>query len=311
MIFSIIIPIYNVAKYLPKCLDSVLGQSFTDFEVICVNDGSTDDSLSVLEQYAARDARIKVISQANGGLSAARNTGINNAHGKYILFLDSDDWIESNTLQVLDDHLAGEDLLCFNGRKFVEEKNCFEPADNLKTETNISGWDYYCHHALESRRFAFVCVVLRCYRREYLINNNLLFKTGIFHEDNLFTPLACFYAKKVSIIPDCLYNYRIRSNSIMTTRSLKHRQDIIQIANSLSAFFIGKSDIDRTVVFQALTHHYQSVFLNSTSLIDHQLLPLIDWKSYKAVSQTKFRHRLQYLLIKITPSLFRLFLRSL
>ena len=122
--FSVIIPVYNVESYLRECLDSVLCQTFQDWEAICVNDGSSDNSLAILDEYAAKDSRFKVVSQANGGLSAARNTGIDNASGEYIVFLDSDDWIEYNTLEILDTHLRTPnsdlqplDMLCFSGRR--------------------------------------------------------------------------------------------------------------------------------------------------------------------------------------------------
>ncbi len=97
---SIIIPVYNVEKYLRRCLDSVLNQTFTDWEAICVNDGSPDGSAAILSAYAARDARFKVITQENGGLSDARNTGIKHATGEYILYLDSDDFIHPQTLEI-------------------------------------------------------------------------------------------------------------------------------------------------------------------------------------------------------------------
>lgn len=311
MIFSIIIPIYNVAKYLPKCLDSVLGQSFTDFEVICVNDGSSDDSLSVLEQYAARDARIKVISQANGGLSAARNTGSNHSQGDYVFFLDSDDWIEPEALKILSEKLSDEDMVCFSGRRYIEAENKYEEPDKMELESDISGWDYYQKHALESRKFAFVCVVLRLYRRQFLQENDLKFTEGIYHEDNMFTPVVCYYAKKVKVIPDCLYDYRVRRDSIMTTRSIKHRKDILYIANTLSEFFISKSDIGKIVIYRALTQHYQAVFQNTNSEDDKVLLPMMDWKLYKTVSRTKTRHRVLYFALRISPKAFRWALNKL
>ena len=96
---SIIVPVYNVEKYLPQCLDSLIGQTYRDIEIICVNDGSTDGSLNVLEQYAAKDARIHVVSQENQGLSGARNTGIQNAHGEWMMFVDGDDWLDQNCLE--------------------------------------------------------------------------------------------------------------------------------------------------------------------------------------------------------------------
>ena len=99
--FSIIIPVYNVEKYLAACLDSVLNQDFTDFEIICVNDGSTDASDDILKDYQKRDSRICIITQKNSGLSEARNTGIENASGKYICFVDSDDMLSKGALRVL------------------------------------------------------------------------------------------------------------------------------------------------------------------------------------------------------------------
>ena len=156
MLFSIIIPVYNVELYLKDCLDSVLNQSFADWEAICVNDGSTDGSVTILGKYAEKDSRFKIISQPNAGLSAARNTGINAAKGDYILFLNSDDWMELNALEVLSKNINGEDLLCFSGRRFFEETNLYNPADVLAEKSYQTGKDYYNENALLHRDFAFV-----------------------------------------------------------------------------------------------------------------------------------------------------------
>lgn len=306
MKFSIIVPVYNVEKYLPDCLESLQRQTFSDFEVICVNDGSTDASATVAQQWVdTLSPKVSLIHQQNAGLSAARNAGLSVAQGEYVLFLDSDDWIEPNTLQVLADNLEDEDFLCFSGHRYFEDKAQYEEADHLPQESQITGWEYYCRHALEHRNFAFVCVVLRCYKREFLVSNNLRFKPGIFHEDNLFTPYACYYAQKIKVIPDVLYNYRVRSSSIMTTRSLKHWKDIIGIANELAAFFQDKV-IEKTTLYQALTHHYQSAFVSVGRKEDKELLPLMQWPLYKMVSRTKRRHRIQYAAMRISPSVFRM-----
>ncbi len=306
MLFSIIIPVYNVEKYLRECLESVLCQTYEDWETICINDGSTDGSATILEEYAAKDSRFKVISQANGGLSVARNSGLEAASGDYVLFLDSDDYLEKDALSIIADNLSDADLLCFSGRRFFEESGEYEKADILPQETFETGWEYYSKHALDKRNFAFVCVVLRCYRRAYLLVNRLRFKPGIYHEDNMFTPLACYYAKKVKVIPDVLYDYRVRGSSIMTTRSLKHKEDILTIANSLAAFFVPQAGTEKATVYKALTHHYQSVFATESSKKEEKrLLSMVDWKMYKAVSRTKARHRIQYLALRISPALFR------
>ena len=173
MKFSVVIPVYNVEHYLEDCLASVLDQTFEDWEAVCVNDGSTDGSAAVLDQYAQRDSRFVILAQPNGGLSAARNTGINAARGEYVLFLDGDDWLGPNALRTIAEALNGEDMLCFSGRRFFEEANTFNPADPLTEKTYETGMAYYNENALLHRDFAFVCVVLRAYRRDFLLKNNL------------------------------------------------------------------------------------------------------------------------------------------
>ncbi len=305
MRFSIIIPVYNVEKYLSKCLDSVLTQSFTGWEAICVNDGSTDGSGAILEEYAKQNSQFTVIAQANGGLSAARNTGLEAAKGDYVLFLDSDDWLETDALQIISANLQDEDLLCFSGRRYFEENRQYEDADQLVEESSNKGWDYYSQNALKPRRFAFVCVVLRCYKRRFLLDNGLYFKPGLYHEDNLFTPLVCFFAHKTRVIPDVLYDYRVRGKSIMTSRSLKHWMDVVRIANELAAFFVPKTGIEKRTIYQALTHHYQVSLANVPLEYSKELRHIVDWGLYRSVSRTKLRHRILYSTAKISSRLFK------
>lgn len=306
MRFSVIIPVYNVEPYLAQCLDSVLAQDFADWEAICVNDGSTDGSGEILEQYAARDKRIRVITQPNGGLSAARNTGLDHASGDYILFLDSDDWLENDTLSGICSRISVSgfhnpklpDIICFGG---WQGSRIEQPDDALYA----TGWDYYNHHALGHHEFPFVCVVLRCYRRAFLQGNSLRFREGILHEDNHFTPRVCLAAGPTTVIPCAFYHYRIREGSIMTTRSLRSRQDMIRIANDLSAIFSGQTSIDCSVVYRVLSQHYQVAFLGASHAEDKELLPLVDWHLYRTVSRTRPRHRINFMLIHFSPALFR------
>jgi glycosyltransferase involved in cell wall biosynthesis len=295
MLFSIIIPVYNVAEFLQECLNSVITQTFQDWEAVCVNDGSTDDSCVILKEFAAKDPRFTIISKNNGGLSSARNTGLDAAKGDYILFLDSDDWLEDNALELLAEKLCDEDMLCFSGRRYFEEEGRFNFPDRLNERRYLSGMDYYSDNALERRDFAFVCVVLRLYKRSFLLENGLRFKEGIYHEDNLFTPQACFYAKGVNVIDTCLYNYRIRANSIMTTFNLKRYIDLLSTANELATFFISKEGFDKTVVYRSITHHYQVVFSEVVPQEKKKIRRLCDWRLYRKVSRTKLRHRMNYL----------------
>ena len=298
--FSVIVPVYNVEQYLEQCLESILAQNYDDYEVICVNDGSTDSSREILTAWESRMPQMRVIDRENGGLSAARNTGLEAATGEYMVFVDSDDWVEPNMLDTLAKSIGNEDMVCFACRKNDSGKN-----DTLPIEQS-TGWDYYNLHALEARIIPFVCVWQRCYRREFLLDNRLWFREGILHEDNEFTPRACLKAKSIKVIPNMLYNYRVRPNSIMTTRGLKSKESLITIGNELSELFSHESDIDKTIIYRALTQYYQMAFIENTKDEDHRLRQLIDWKAYRRVSRTKLRHRINYSTLRLSPSLFRL-----
>jgi len=299
MLFSIIIPVYNVDEYIQACLDSVLGQTFSDWEAICVNDGSADDSFAILEENATKDGRIKVVNQSNAGTAAARNAGLREAQGDYIFFLDSDDWLEPDSLRILANRLNGEDILCFSGKRYFESTGDYHPADVLPEKAYEKGMDYYNENALLHRDFAFVCVVLRVYNRVFLMRNGLFFDDDVSFEDNLWVPITLYYARTVTVIPDVLYIYRIREGSKMQDVSLKRKMDMLKVANRLAAFFIPKTSFDKTVVYRAITHHYQ-VVLTSASKADRPVLyKLCDWRSYYKVSRTKLRHRVYYLKNKI------------
>lgn len=311
--FSILIPVYNVEAYLDDCLRSVLAQTFTGYEVIAVDDGSTDRGSDLLEQYktafAQQSIPYTVIHQENKGLGAARNTALDNATGEYVLYLDSDDMLQPQALEVLDTHLHGEDILCFNGQRYFEETRTLEPPQPMQAEGPLKGMEYFNRHALEPRRFAFVCVVLRCYRRQFLLDEYLTFDDTTYHEDNLFTPMACLHARQVSVIPDVLYTYRVRSGSIMSHRSLKHKKDLVIIANSLAWETHSIHDADFSVLYRYVTQLYQMAFAESTHAEDRELTWRVNWDGYRTVSRTRLRHRLLYSALRISPRLFRFLLR--
>lgn len=292
MIFSIIIPVYNVEAYLRECLDSVLAQTCADWEAICVNDGSTDCSLAILQEYASKEPRVHIIDQPNKGLSAARNAGIHAAKGEYIFLLDSDDWIVPDALERLSKRINGQDMICFAGQKYNEQDQTYMPSDVLTPAIYSNGMAYYNENALKSYAFPFVCAVLRLYKRDFLLANNLFFTEGIYHEDNMFTPQACYYAHQVTVMSDALYIYRVRPESIMTSFHPKRVADKVLIANSLATFFANVSNYESTTTFRAITHLYQSVLSPSTA---KYALPTLDWQLYHRVSRTKLRHRFNFL----------------
>ena len=295
MKFSIIIPVYNVEPYLRECLDSVLNQTFGDWEAICVNDGSTDHSEMILEEYAPKDARISYSSKANGGTSTARNVGMKEAKGEYIVFLDGDDWLELNALQVIDNRLNGEEILCFSGRRYFENTKSYHPADHLVNKTYHSGMDYYNENALERRDFSFDCVVLRVYQRRFLMEHHLFFDDDVSYEDDLWVPQTLYNARSVSVISDALYVYRIRQGSKMQEASFARKKDMMKVASLLASYFIPKTGFNKSVVYRVITHHYQMAFANAQGEERKELKSLCNWKLYWKVSRTKLRHRWNYL----------------
>lgn len=225
---SVIIPVYNVEKYLTECVESVLGQTYRDYEIILVDDGSTDSGGAMCDDYARKDHRIRVIHQPNGGLSAARNTGLKAASGKYVYFLDSDDYIEDCTLE----HLASlaeqeaADVVFFDGYVFFDE--CEEDSSvsryiRKKRYLPEKGREMLLQ-LLRSDEYR-TAVPLMLLRKEYLIQNGLWFLEGIIHEDELFTFLVYNADGQVCHCHEQLYARRIRPASIMTASGALRRYD--------------------------------------------------------------------------------------
>ncbi len=222
---SVIIPVYNTEKYVAQCIDSVLSNTFNDFEIICVNDGSTDNSPKILEDYAKKDERIKVINKENSGLSASRNMGMKSVQGEYVLFLDSDDYIEPRTLEFLYAEAKSDDLdnLYFSATSFYDD-------NELNDQDEYGLRDYYLrrheYNGVMTGREMFIKVsdnaefkpsaCLQFLKKEFLDSNELSFIDGILYEDNPFSIQSMFLANRVRYANINLYNRRLRANSIMT-----------------------------------------------------------------------------------------------
>lgn len=227
---SVIVPIYNVEKYLRKCLDSLVNQTLKDIEIICINDGSTDDSLNVLQEYASEHLNVIVIDQENQGVSIARNNGINKAQGDYIGFVDPDDWVEPDMFKILYEKAVktGVDIV------ECDYKMVFENSTKIKNRTlfgslhtwkkfpiacgKIFDWKYVKTQVFNGLR----CMVWnRLYKRSLIFDNNLTFPDGKC-EDYPFSLDAVLSAKSIVYCPKTLYNYLIRFGS------LSIREDTLQ-----------------------------------------------------------------------------------
>lgn len=209
-LISVIVPVYNVEKYVGRCLTSIIIQSYTNLEIIVINDGSTDNSLSVCEEYSAKDSRIKLISQENRGLSGARNTGLRHYTGEYVTFVDSDDWIHRSMIEFLYNVLMRYDSemsLCASMRVY---EDIFPDKQHEEIEGITRTRDVFMKLFLNG---TFTACWARLFRRDIL--SGFEFPEGLNCEDYIFMYEAIRRLKTVAIINLPLYYYFVRENSIV------------------------------------------------------------------------------------------------
>lgn len=221
--FSIIVPVYKVEAYLPQCLDSILGQSIPDFELILVDDGSTDSSGAICDQYARDDGRVRVIHKTNGGQSTARNAGLEIAGGRYVLFIDSDDWLEKDALARLLPLLAEEpDVIVYS---------FFYRFDNapVSGSTSLRGFPSKCSggeflRCMATRKVLDLSVPWnKVYRRQLFEENRIRFIEGIINEDGPFFLETFLLAEKVAVLDQPLYSYRKgRADATTSSNSIRN-----------------------------------------------------------------------------------------
>ena len=235
--FSVIISVFNGEKYLSECLDSVLGQTFNDAEIICINDGSSDNSLAILRQYAADHENIKVIDQENQGLACSRNNAMKLAKGKYLIFLDCDDYWSEDTLEVLYKHAEkySLDMLSFAGVNFDDDTKEYLNSNYYQFKYLPKNFRTQCFSCLECQNFLTKMAVSSCltiYNRDFITKHNIEFPAHLFFEDNIFFTHAILTAKRVGICKKTLYFRRIHSESITQNWS-KHFTDYKQICSKV------------------------------------------------------------------------------
>lgn len=214
--FSIIVPVYNVEKYVRKCIDSIRVQSFGNFECILIDDGSTDGSSQICDEYAGQDKRIRVYHKQNGGLSDARNVGITNAQGEFLVFVDSDDYlVNSDCLRGVNDFLSGRDCkLCLLNCAISSEKplKCFQ-IDN----DSVVKYDFM--NNVIKNKYPHLCAWSWVCKRDYVLKNNLFFVKGLLHEDEEWMPrlLASLDSNDVVLVYNSFfYFYRVNREGAIT-----------------------------------------------------------------------------------------------
>lgn len=238
---SVVVPVYNVEMYLKECLDSLINQTFKDIEIICVNDGSTDNSLNILNEYASRDERIKVFSKENSGPGSTRNYGIDNAQGEYLLFVDSDDWLDLDAIKILYETSKSQDLdlLIFLAEDYDDLQDKFYEEDYYNNSLLPNSFDETVFNHRDIQKYLFSIAVVpynKLYRRSILEKYHIRFPENIFFEDNPFHYEVLLSSRKMSILRKHFVMRRRREDSI-TSDIDKKFLDVIEISNMVPDVF--------------------------------------------------------------------------
>ncbi len=278
---SIIVPVYNVEKYLKKCLDTIIKQSLKDIEIICVNDGSTDKSREILTKYAKKDSRIVILDKENGGLSSARNAGMKIAKGEYLGFVDSDDWVDKKMFE----------KLYKNAKEYDSQMSiCAVHKYDDTTKKIVDDDDYYTlgyfDKSFDGRAFNHfdtvdfmldVCVMAwnKIYKRSFIEENQIFFPDGLIFEDGPFFYTAYFKMDRVSLIRDFLYYYRINRPNSIVQKGDKNFINILDVTEmiwnqmknqpyyeQIKYYFLEKKFHDASYRFKVIKKEYKEEFFN-------------------------------------------------
>lgn len=234
-LISIIIPIFNVEKYLQRCLDSVIGQTYERLEIILINDGSTDNCEKIMKDYAKNDLRIKCIMKSNGGLSSARNMGIDHARGQYLCFIDSDDYVSPDFVETLYKNIKQNDAdICWCDAYFK-----FNEREELLKFDKKSVW-----------LFQNSAVWNKMYKRDLFLENNIHFFEGIWYEDLEITPRLMTKSRKSVYVEKALYYY-VQNEKSITRTFTKKVLDMTKVIKNLEIYFqsIGSNPSNANVKY--------------------------------------------------------------
>ncbi|MGE7614593.1 glycosyltransferase [Paenibacillus sp. NPDC101420] len=259
---SLVVPIYKVEDCLDRCVQSLINQTYSNIEIILVNDGSPDNCPMMCDYFANRDQRVKVIHKKNGGLSEARNYGMNLAIGEYVLFVDSDDYIELDTCEKFVEIINNNsvDVIVGSAKKIEYNSVGIMHHSLLDNREVMTGKKFLIEELKENTMH--MAVWLNMYKREFLLEHNLKFKIGLLHEDEQFTPRVFLKANSVISTNIIFYNYVIRDSSITRKGDLSNNGvHIVQTCHELSIIYDELKDIElRQLLNDNLVMKYLSGF---------------------------------------------------
>lgn len=299
---SIIVPVYNVEHELSRCVDSILDQSYTNLEVILVDDGSTDRCPSMCDAFVRKDPRVRVIHKPNGGLSSARNAGLRDASGDWILYVDSDDYILSDSCERLlavgtkydCDIVSGDAVREFDGGQeymvhgSLVDGVCYPSRDFIIKSVKPCEW--------------YAPAWLNLYKRSFLIENNLFFVEGLLHEDMEMQPRVFLAAKNVAYCAYSFYRYVDRASSIMNASKVDERVTAMQwiYSNWKSKF----ETIEDRELARALNGHLAKCYLHSCCELGHVLTVAGISNSYLLNSSLNAKEFTKAIIFAIAPSIY-------
>ena len=304
---SIIIPVYNVEKYLRECLDSCINQTLEDIEIICVDDASPDNSFKILKEYQQKDSRIKILRhEINKNLGAARNTGLANATGEYVWFVDSDDYIDTKACQILYDAIKefDVDMLCFSALKFVDaygkRKFIYDAYYHQGIQINKV---YHPKTNWGKIKFSHLNVSACLYLTKKSVIQEFRFREGVWHEDTDFTPILLASVNSFCYIPYTAYCYRINQNSIMQSpMSQKRSEDLIKILEYLDKF-VTDNKIFKT---HFLYHHFIAEIYGISNTIQYSTSIKANNFNTLVILQKKYHKRLNAHIKTLRPPRYSL-----
>lgn len=257
--FSIIIPVYKVEKYIAQCVDSILQQTYQNFEIILVDDGSPDKCPKICDEYAKKDNRVIVIHKENGGLSSARNAGLDRASGEYVMFLDSDDYhMNNNFLAVLNEEINAKspDALFFQRIRFKQasQEYWIEPAPYPNEWKDFSTEEKLIAMSMEDKLDA--SAALKVTKREYLISEKLYFREGMFSEDIEWFFRYIQKIKSISLINEKSYCYRLRDDSISHTLKKKNLEDVFYSIKTYAEDIKNSNSSKKVALLNYMSYQY-------------------------------------------------------
>ena len=265
---SIIVPVYKVEKYLDKCIESIVGQTYENLEIILVDDGSPDNCPAMCDRWAEKDSRIKVIHKENGGLSSARNAGLDACTGEYIYFLDSDDYIADNCIEMLFNAIVsdGSDM-CIGNLMSVDESENFVDSYVCPKQRILTPEDIFSTYGNESP-IIFIVACGKLYKTKLF--SNIRFPENKLHEDEFTFYKVIDLCKAVSVLPDMLYFYVQHTESIMTNITPK-RLDSIEAYCNQAEYLLQKGYLNSIeYIRRAASYWFKEILLNSKIKITDQ-----------------------------------------